>query len=158
MKPLFIFSILVLTSLGMVNAQTERADTSAIQKVLSAQQEAWNRGDIDGFMNGYAKSSSTTFVSEDEVTRGWETVRNRYRNAYSDRSQMGKLTFFDLDITSLGQDSALVTGGWRLEREKDAPHGRFTLLFRLTDAGWKIVHDHTSAAPQLQHKKGLFSN
>src|ERR1700736_2585940 len=99
MKPLFIFSVVVLTSLGMVNAQTERADTSAIQKVLSAQQEAWNRGDIDVFMNGSAGPPSTTFVSEDEITRGWETVRNRYRNAYSDRSQMGKLTFFDLEIT-----------------------------------------------------------
>ena len=158
MKPVFVLSVVALATFGVANAETDHADNSAIQKVLSAQQEAWNRGDIDGFMNGYARSPSTTFVSEDEVTRGWETVRDRYHKAYSDRSQMGKLTFFDLEITSLGQDSAFVSGGWRLEREKDAPHGRFTLVFRLTDAGWKIVHDHTSAAPQLQNKKGHFSN
>jgi len=151
MKPLFVLSVVALVTFRLANAETDHADDSAIQKVLSAQQEAWNRGDIDGFMNGYARSPSTTFVSEDEVKRGWETVRDRYHKAYSDRSKMGKLTFFDLEITSLGQDSALVSGGWRLEREKDAPHGRFTLVFRLTDAGWKIVHDHTSAAPQLQH-------
>ena len=56
-----------------------------IRAVIQAQQEAWNRGDIDGFMNGYARSKSTIFVSEDTVTRGWQTVRDRYRKKYSDR-------------------------------------------------------------------------
>jgi ketosteroid isomerase-like protein len=26
------------------------------------------------------------------------------------------------------------------------PHGRFTLVFRKFPDGWKIIHDHTSAA------------
>src|SRR5437870_11434519 len=69
-----------------------------IRAVLQSQQEAWNRGDIDGFMNGYARGP-TVFVSEDKVTRGWETVRDRYRKKYSDRAKMGTLTFSDLEIT-----------------------------------------------------------
>ena len=117
-----------------------------IRAVIQAQQEAWNRSDIDGFMNGYARSESTTFVSEDSVTRGWQTVRARYKKKYSDREKMGTLTFSDLEITPLGPDSAVGLGRWKLKRQKDQPHGRFTLIFRHNADGWRIVHDHTSAA------------
>jgi len=117
-----------------------------IRSVLRAQQDAWNRGDIDGFMNGYARSKSTVFISEDTLRRGWETVRDRYRKKYSDRAKMGTLTFSDLEITQLSSDSAMVLGRWRLERANDRPHGRFTLIFRKTADGWRIVLDHTSAA------------
>src|SRR5881392_3958737 len=117
-----------------------------IRSILSAQQDAWDRGDIDGFMNGYARSKSTIFISEDTLRRGWETVRDRYKKKYSDRGKMGTLTFSDLEITSLSPDSAIVLGRWRLERANDRPHGRFTLIFKHLPEGWRIVHDHTSAA------------
>ena len=117
-----------------------------IRSVLHAQQDAWNRGDIDGFMNGYARSKSTIFVSEDTVTRGWETVRDRYRKKYSDRAKMGVLAFSGLEITPLSNDAAVVLGRWRLKRAQDQPHGRFTLIFCKTADGWRIVQDHTSAA------------
>jgi uncharacterized protein (TIGR02246 family) len=118
-----------------------------IQSVLTAQQDAWNRGDIDAFMNGYARSTSTVFVSEDEVTRGWETVRERYRQKYSDRTKMGTLSFSDIEVTMLSPDAAVVLGRWRLKRANDEPHGRFTLIFKRLPEGWRIVHDHTSAGP-----------
>ena len=95
---------------------------------------------------GYARARSTIFVSEDTVTRGWQTVRDRYRKKYSDRAKMGTLTFSDLRITPLSADSAVVLGRWSLKRAADQPHGRFTLIFRKTADGWRIVHDHTSAA------------
>jgi len=118
-----------------------------IQSILTAQQDAWNRGDIDGFMNGYARSASTVFVSEDEVRRGWETVRDRYRIRYSDRAKMGALSFSDIEVTILSPDAAVVLGRWRLKRANDEPHGRFTLIFKHVPEGWRIIHDHTSAAP-----------
>ncbi len=118
-----------------------------IQSVLTAQQDAWNRGDIDAFMSGYARSASTVFVSEDEVRRGWKTVRDRYRVKYSDRAKMGTLSFSDIEVTMLSPDAAVVLGRWRLKRANDEPHGRFTLVFKHLPEGWRIVHDHTSAAP-----------
>lgn len=126
----------------------QQSDQSAIEirAVIQAQQEAWNRGDIDGFMNGYARSKSTIFVSEDTVTRGWQTVRDRYKKKYSDREKMGTLKFSELEIKGLGVDSAVALGRWKLKRAKDQPHGRFTLIFCKTADGWRIVHDHTSAA------------
>lgn len=120
--------------------------TDEIQNVLRAQQEAWNRGDVDAFMDGYRRSDETVFVSGDEVTRGWQKVLDRYKKKYSDRAKMGTLTFSNLEITSLSDDSAVALGSWRLKRANDEPHGRFTLIFRRFPEGWKIVHDHTSAA------------
>jgi ketosteroid isomerase-like protein len=130
-------------------AAPEQTPNSAaeIQSVLTAQQQAWNRGDIDAFMNGYARSAPTAFISEDEVRRGWETVRDRYRVKYSDRAKMGTLSFSDTEVTMLSPDAAVVLGRWRLKRANDEPHGRFTLIFKRLPEGWRIVHDHTSAAP-----------
>jgi uncharacterized protein (TIGR02246 family) len=118
-----------------------------IQLVLKTQQDAWNRGDIDGFMDGYARSASTIFVSGDEVRRGWETVRERYKQKYSNHQKMGTLAFSELEITSLSADAAVVLGRWRLKRADDEPHGRFTLVFKRFPEGWRIIQDHTSAAP-----------
>ena len=132
-----------------VCAASEQSPNSVaeIRSVLTAQQDAWNRGDIDTFMNGYARSASTVFVSEDEVGRGWERVRERYRVRYSDRAKMGTLSFSEIEVTMLSPDAAVVLGRWRLQRAKDEPHGRFTLIFKRLPEGWRIVHDHTSAAP-----------
>jgi ketosteroid isomerase-like protein len=138
---------LFLLSLGALFAFAPLASAAArdpIRAVLEAQAAAWNRGDIDGFMQGYARSSRTIFVSGDEVTRGWQTVRDRYAKKYNSREQMGTLTFSALTITPLCDDAAIVLGSWSLKREKDQPHGKFTLLFRRLPEGWRIVMDHTS--------------
>lgn len=117
-----------------------------IRAVLDQQQADWNAGDIKAFMRGYAKSQSTRFASGGEVTRGWQTVFDRYVAHYGDRSAMGRLTFSELEITPLTPSTAEVFGHWRLDREKDSPHGLFTLLFHKTARGWQVIHDHTSAA------------
>jgi len=111
---------------------------------MNAQVAAWNRGDIDGFMNGYARSGDTEFVSGDKITRGWQIVRDNYRRKYDSREKMGTLKFSEVKVTSLGSDAAIVIGRWQLVRKSDRPRGVFSLLFRRTPAGWRIVHDHTS--------------
>ena len=119
---------------------------AAVRAVLDAQRDAWNRGDVEGYMDGYARAADTVFVSGDNVTRGWQTVLDRYKKNYNSREKMGTLTFSDLEITPIGDDAAIVLGRWQLQRAKDEPHGRFTLILRRTKQGWKIIHDHTSSA------------
>ena len=139
----------ILTAVIVCAAPGQSPNSAAeIQSVLTAQQDAWNRGDIDAFMKGYAQSASTMFVSGDEVTRGWDTVRERYRKKYSDRTKMGTLTFSEIDVTLLSADSAVVLGRWKLQRANDQPHGRFTLVFKRLSEGWRIILDHTSAAQE----------
>jgi len=143
-----VICYILMAAFVCAGAEQSSSSVAEIQSVLTSQQDAWNRGDIDAFMNGYARSASTVFVSEDEITRGWETVRDRYHVKYSDRAKMGTLTFSDIEVTMLSPDAAVGLGRWRLKRAKDEPHGRFTLIFKHLPEGWRIVHDHTSAAKE----------
>ena len=129
---------------GATKAPAETPE-AAIRAVLDAQVAAWNRGDIDAFMEGYERSDATRFASGDTVSRGWQTVHDHYKKSYDTPEKMGKLTFSDLEITTLSRDAAIAFGHWRLDRAGDTPHGLFTLLFRKTKAGWRIAADHTSA-------------
>lgn len=120
----------------------------AIRQVLQTQQQAWNDGDIDRFMQSYWKSDELTFSSSGKVTRGWQATLDGYKQRYATRQEMGSLAFSELEITPLGHDAALVLGNWRLTREDDTPGGKFSLVFRRIDGQWLIVHDHTSKAEQ----------
>jgi ketosteroid isomerase-like protein len=152
-KYLFTFASLVAVAAVVFGYQRraprsekEDANISAVRAVLEAQAAAWNRGDVAGYMEGYAKEDTTTFVSGDTITRGWQTVLERYKARYDTREKMGTLTFTELEIKPLSEFYFMATGRWQLTREGDTPHGRFTLIFRRTNAGWRIVHDHTSSA------------
>ena len=143
---LLVLTFLIFQSYTFANAQRDQKAIDAIKAVIDAQRDAWNKGDIEGYMQGYDKSDNTVFVSGDNVTRGWQMVLDRYRKNYNSREKMGTLTFSDLETTLIGTDAAIVLGRWHLQRAGDEPHGRFTLIFRKTKQGWKIVHDHTSSA------------
>lgn len=125
------------------NREGEEA-VAAVRKVIEEQQAAWNRGDIEGFMDGYAREEATTFASGDNLRRGWQTVLERYRQSYDTREKMGTLEFSELEFKPLSPFYVMAHGRWRLARGSDNPSGRFTLIFRRTNAGWRIVHDHTS--------------
>ncbi len=130
-----------------VSDKQKDENIAAVRSVLETQQAAWNRGDIVNFMDGYAREETTTFVSADRITRGWQTVLERYQKSYDSREKMGTLAFDELDIKPLSEFYMLATGSWRLTLASgETPHGRFTLIFRRTPAGWRIVHDHTSSA------------
>ena len=132
------------------SASAQKPDSGAakqqIEQVLAGQAKAWNDGDIEHFMDGYAKTPDLRFATGGTVTRGWQETLDRYKERYPDRAAMGTLTFSDLDTTVLSSDAAVVFGRWRLKTSRGEPNGLFTLLFRRTDAGWRIVADHTSIA------------
>ena len=62
-----------------------------------------------------------------------------------DKQAMGELQFSGLEIRMLGRDSAMVLGHWHLSRKLGDVGGVFTLIFQRFPAGWRIIHDHTSA-------------
>ncbi|HKA88324.1 MAG TPA: nuclear transport factor 2 family protein [Haliangiales bacterium] len=122
------------------------ADRVAVEAVLERQRAAWNRGDLDGYMDGYARTPELVFTSGGKIRRGWEEARAAYRQRYgADRASMGELAFEILSVQPLGADGAVVLGRWRLTGTPQAGGGIFSVVLARLDAGWRIVHDHTSA-------------
>lgn len=150
-----LFGLFFLAWQGLASAQTSgehAADREAMGAVLRAQQSAWNRADVDAFLEGYWHSPELTFSGSNGVARGWDAVLARYKKNYPDRAAMGQLHFSDLEFRFLGPDAALVLGKWHLQREKDELGGVFTLVWQRFPNGWKIIHDHTSVvAPANQN-------
>jgi len=147
LKSLLILALVATLAAGCrTPGRTSSGVQAKVAAALEQQVREWNAGNLAGFMETYAKSDRIRFASGGDVSLGWQTVFDRYRKRYGDRAAMGTLTFSELDITLLGPDAALAFGRWRLRREKDEPSGLFTLVFRKTPDGWRIVHDHTSAA------------
>jgi ketosteroid isomerase-like protein len=120
--------------------------TREITALLGVQAAAWNRGDLEGFMQAYAQTGDLRFASGGTVTYGWQPTLERYRQRYPDKAAMGTLAYSDLVVTELAPDAALVFGRWQLTRAKDTAHGLFTLTLKKTAAGWRIIFDHTSSA------------
>src|ERR1017187_7679495 len=136
-RTFFSLPILFLfVALGAAGQTTGKETTpvdgkAAVEHVLRAQQEAWNHHDLDGFVAAYWNSPELTFFSGAKQTAGWQ----------------GTLEFCELRIEMLGPEAAFVRGAWHLTMpDGKTPHGLFTLIFRKFPEGWKIVHDHTSAA------------
>ena len=143
---LLTFPVLTASDARAADSSSQSVKTS-VEQVLRAQQDAWNRHDLGGFMIGYWNSPDLSFFSGAHETSGWQGALERYRRTYqSEGKEMGKLEFSDLRIEPLGSDAAFVRGAWHLTMsDGKTPHGLFTLVFRKFPAGWKIVHDHTSA-------------
>lgn len=120
-------------------------DKSAILKVMTDQQTAWNGGDIEGFMQGYWKSDSLMFIGKEAPVYGWQKTLDRYKKTYPGKAGMGELTFNIMQVKVLDDSNAFVMGGWGLKLENGkTPGGYFTLWFRKIRGEWKIVCDHTS--------------
>jgi beta-aspartyl-peptidase (threonine type) len=122
------------------------ADDQAVRGILVAQQAAWNRGDLDGYMAGYEKSPELVFTSGSKIRRGWQETHDKYLAKYgTDPSTMGKLAFEILGVQQLGADGAIVLGRWKVTDTPNAGSGVFSVALRRTASGWLVVHDHTSS-------------
>jgi len=143
--PLYLPLLILLVSPESGRCQNVVSPEAEIRQVLSNQQDAWNRGDVDAFMDGYWRSDSLRFASGGSVQHGWQQTLERYHKSYPDRAAMGTLTFTLYRVDALSDEYGFVFGRYELERENDHPAGLFTLLFRRFDEGWRIVLDHTSS-------------
>jgi len=141
-----LFTLMLCTFPLCLFAQTSPSD--AVRQVLEKQQAAWNAHKLESFLDGYWNSPELTFFSGGKIASGWQATLERYQKTYQGKGhEMGKLEFSDLNIQPLGPDAAFVRGAWHLTMsDGKTPHGLFTLIFRKFPEGWKIVHDHTSAA------------
>ncbi|QEC76043.1 YybH family protein [Mucilaginibacter ginsenosidivorax] len=134
------FSFLFILLVCVCRAQ----DKQAIANLMYTQEKAWNRGDVEGFMQGYWKSDSLVFIGKTGPDYGWQTTLDHYKKRYPGKVAMGQLKFTLLQVKVLDATNAFVLGKWHLKRIKDELGGYYTLWFRKINGEWKIVCDHTS--------------
>jgi uncharacterized protein (TIGR02246 family) len=156
-SPLRLLLPLLLLAASTLYAQAPAAapsspDETAIRAALTAQAEAWNRGDIPAFMQVYEDSPETTFIGL-ALRKGYQPILERYKASYATREQMGTLTYSSLEVRLLpsacgAAEVAVVTGHFHLARtahgESAKDDGIFSLVWRKGPHGWKILLDHTS--------------
>ena len=141
--PSFLFFCLLISSTALP-AQSSQKSFDQVSKILFQQQQDWNNGHIDAFMEAYWKSEELQFGGGNGITRGWQQTLESYKKRYPDKAAMGHLTFEIIDLTQHSRKVVSLTGSWQLERENDRPGGYFLLIWRKIKGEWKIVADHTS--------------
>ena len=125
-------------------AFAQSKDEQAIRKVLAQQTEAWNRGDLEGFMEGYWKSESLVFIGKSGVNRGWQKTLDNYKSGYPDKTAMGQLAFDIIEVRRLARDHYYVIGKWMLKRSIGDLSGHYDLLWKKIGGKWVIVSDHST--------------
>jgi uncharacterized protein (TIGR02246 family) len=142
MKPISILCCLICLLPIMIQAQS--SNEKAIRQLLQEQTEAWNRGNLEDFMKGYWENDSLMFIGKSGVTYGYTNTLNNYKKGYSNKDQMGTLTFNLLKVQRLSPEYYFVVGKWALKRNAGDVGGHYNLLFRKIKGRWVIVSDHSS--------------
>tara|TARA_E500000331_G_C17272171_1_gene719752 strand:- start:7886 stop:8314 length:429 start_codon:yes stop_codon:yes gene_type:complete len=141
MKQLFVFFLSILFTCNMNQPDA----ISEIKSVLEKQQNAWNTGDIEGFMQGYWQSEELVFESENGIAKGWKNTLARYKKVYPNKKRMGSLVFKILDVKLKNDSIATLKGKWEVIRKNDTPKGGFLLTFNKIKCQWLIVKDYTTS-------------
>lgn len=136
--------VTVLFLMVTLRLSAQLDDRVLILKVLEDQRQAWNRGDLVEYMQGYSKSDSLLFVGKSGPKYGWETTLANYKKGYPDKKAMGLLSFDIKEVRMISADHAFVLGAWHLKRENDDPKGYFTLIMKKIRGEWKVIADHSS--------------
>ena len=140
MKKILLLPALLLSL--FVLAQS--SDELSIRKVLDDQLKAWNKGDIESFMQGYWKNDSLMFIGKSGINWGWQKTLENYKKGYPDTTAMGTLSFDVIVVKRLSPEYYYVVGKWMLKRSIGDLSGHYNLLFRKINGFWLIIADHSS--------------
>lgn len=146
MKKIFILSLTFFFYAAIANGQSGKAggDEQSIRNLIEQQRTAWNKGDLETFMETYWQNDSLMFIGKSGVTYGWQNTLSNYKKGYPDTATMGKLDFDLQQIKRLSAIYFFVAGKWHLTRTTGDVGGHFTLLFKKFKNKWVIVADHSS--------------
>lgn len=140
-KLMVVFAIVLFGSLSLA---AQSRDEIIIRSILFEQAKAWNKGNIDAFMDTYWKADSLMFIGKSGLTYGWQQARDNYKKGYPDTVAMGKLNFNLLEVKRLSVMYFFVVGKWYLTRSIGDLNGTFTLLIKKIKNKWVIISDHSS--------------
>jgi ketosteroid isomerase-like protein len=151
-RPRFVAAFLALSVLSGCTIEIEDEGDSdvpgAVARMLEESAGAWNRGELDGFMDDYVESGNTTYIGGGGLLTGYEAIRARYAPRFEPGAARDSLRFEDVKVRRLAAVEAIATARWILfQGDTITGSGPFTLVLRHTSGGWKIIHDHPSSDP-----------
>src|SRR5262245_26543049 len=122
------------------NSSDVATEVAAEFKKASA---GWNAGDLEAFTAIYADSA--TFAQREVFIVGRPAIRALYAPLFAPGASRPNLTLERLDIEQIAPGVVLVRGIYRNSREGAVVgRGTTTLVMRLIQGQWRIVHDHSS--------------
>ena len=141
-----ILKLLFFLAINITYGQSilSELDKNGIISVIKQQEKFWNKGDIDGFMQGYVKSDYLVFNGSSGPFYGWDSVKDRYIKTYPSKEKMGTLNFKIHNISLITSSVAQLIGQFFLSYPKSEVSGYFTLVLIKSKGEWLILSDHTS--------------
>ncbi len=128
----------------LIACTTNSFDKQKLEEKIQLQEDCWNNGDIECFMQTYWKSDSLKFIGKNGLQKGWDRTLNNYKKSYSNKDLMGKLRFDIKSIDALGEQTAIMIGNWNLFRKSDTLSGYSTIIWKKINDDWVIIADHSS--------------
>lgn len=146
MRMLFTSIFIFLIGFSSVaENQINEKEKNTILALLRKQEIAWNKGDLEKFMETYWNSEKLVFVGSRGPTYGWQATLDNYKRSYPNKAAMGKLKFTILDISKIDKKTVLLIGKFELTRKIGDLSGHFTLVIQKINGEWLIISDHSSA-------------
>ncbi|TYA53076.1 YybH family protein [Formosa maritima] len=140
MKTIYILLFLISSTICVAQSN-ENQDKEAILTVMKLQEEAWNKHNLVGFMQGNWKSESLKFYGGNGLTLGWENTLSNYKKGYPTKAETGTLKFVINDISKIEGESYWVIGEYHLTRDVGNANGVFIIIFKKIKGEWKIIAD-----------------
>lgn len=145
-----LFLIIALSACNGPIPAKETDELSSTQKrevidsLMQAQQDAWNTGSLEAYMQTYKQSDSLIFIGSRGLNYGWNTTLSNYQKSYPDKEAMGTLQFKNLEFKDLGSEHSFMIGRWHLYRSTDTLSGSYSLLWQWDGKSASIIADHSS--------------
>ena len=115
-------------------------------KVVLAQEAAWNKGDLDGYLARFKDDPATEAILAGPV-HGLAAIKSAYHINFPSREAMGTIEYSDVEARELGENFALATGKYQLERSKKTggpAEGTFVEVMEKTPTGWMVIFSETT--------------
>jgi ketosteroid isomerase-like protein len=137
-----LFAILFCIN-TIVSAQSK--DVKDIIALMRTEEEVWNRGDIDAYVNLYAPGDSTRMIYNGGtgITRGKDSILAFYKK-YWPKEKMGTLTLTQDGIEKISNEFYYVSGFFNVSYSSGKPvKGRFSGLVKKIKGKWYLYTDHS---------------
>jgi len=141
-----LFSFFLMQNCGEKNEMDKTKTIKTIKSQMQEQEDCWNTGDLDCFMQHYWKSDSLKFIGKSGVTYGWQKTLDNYKKGYPNKNEMGKLKFDNKTVEFIDKETIFVIGKWHLTRTDSLGDlgGYYSLIWKQKNKNWVIVVDHSS--------------